>query len=80
MNDPNDGPFASLWKKDTTESGGGDGGGSSSYQWDGIHGVKEFWNQLDNKYTTTNTNSNDDDDDDGEEKTKNVEFWQATSM
>ena len=59
LNDPNDGPFASIWnRKDTM------------YKWDGIQGVKEFWNQLDNKYREN----------DGSATTKDVEFWQATSM
>ena len=68
LNDPNNGPFASLWK-DTTESGES----SYKYKWDGIQGVKEFWKQLDNKYTTNSSS-------DGDEEGKNVEFWQATSM
>ena len=59
LNDAKDGPFASIWKDNTAD------------KWDGIQGVKDFWEQLDNKYKNG-------DNDDGAFLV--VENWQATSM
>ena len=68
---PETGPFAKLWKSTHP--------GPRLYEWDGIQGVREFWNPLvdsDNQFCVVSGGG----DKESAKTTIKIEHWQATVM
>jgi len=50
LSDQENGPFAGVWKRETTDDYDGNGIFAPKYQWDGIREAHEFWKNIGESY------------------------------